>query len=138
MAGKGESWQLALNFRRAELGGGQTKIEKADSVVWALVKAQPPAYWVPLLKLRGPRSAVVDNENVVTVIDGETRKPVQGATVKEIQEGGTGTWTTDGHGQAKITFATAGLKKLKAEDEGKYVRSNALIVTAWDLGRKAL
>ena len=129
VAGEGEYWQLALNFKLAKLGGSQTRVEKADSVVWALIKVQQaPANGLPLLKLKGPRSAGVDKKIVVTVIDGETRQAVQGATVKEIQSGGTGTWITDYQGQAKITFASPGEKKLKAEHEGKYVRSNELTV----------
>jgi hypothetical protein len=129
-ARQGEYWQLALNFRRATLGGSQTRVLKADSVVWALIKEQQaPANGLPLLKLKGPRSSGVGKEIVVIVIDGETRQAVQGATVKEIQAGGTGAWTTDYQGQAKIKFATEGAKELKAGHEGKYVRSNALSVT---------
>lgn len=130
-AEEGEYWQLALNFRRADLGGSQMRVQTADSVVWALIRLQQaPANGLPLLKLKGPRSALVNKEFLVTVIIGETRQAVQGATVKEIQAGGTGTWTTDYQGQAKISFAIAGVKMLKAEHEGKYVRSNALTVTA--------
>ena len=128
MAQEGEYWQLALNFRRADLGGGQMKIQKADSVVWALIKLQEaPANGLPLLKLKGPRSVVVNVEILVRVIDGETRQGVQGATVKEL--GGTGAWISDYKGQAKVTFATSGEKWLKAEHDGKYVRSNVLKVT---------
>lgn len=128
-AGKGEYWQLALNFRRADLGGSQTRVQTADSVVWALIRVQQaPANGLPLLKLKGPRFAVAKKEILVTVIIGETRQAVEGATVKEIQAGGTGTWTTDYQGQAKITFVDAGEKKLKAEQDGKYVRSNALTI----------
>jgi hypothetical protein len=98
-------------------------------VVWALIRVQQaPANGLPLLKLKGPRFAVAKKEILVTVIIGETRQAVEGATVKEIQAGGTGTWTTDYQGQAKITFVDAGEKKLKAEQDGKYVRSNALTI----------
>ena len=128
MARQGEYWQLALNFRRADLGGSQMKIQKADSVVWALITLQQaPANGLPLLKLKGPRSAVVNVEILVTVIDGETRKGVEGATVREL--GGRGSWISDYQGQARVTFATPGEKRLKAEHDGKYVRSNMLRVT---------
>jgi len=128
-AGDDEYWQLALNFRRATLGGGQTKVEKADSVVWALIEnQQAPANGLPLLKLKGCQSATTNTDLVVTVIDGETRQPVQGATVKEIQTGGTGSWLTKNDGRATVKFTGMGMKVLKAEHVGKYVRSNALTV----------
>jgi len=129
-AGNEEYWQLALNFRHATLGGGQTKVEKADSVVWALIGLQQaPANGLPLLKLKGRRSAPTNTDIVVTVIIGDTRQAVQGATVREIQTGGTGTWDTNFQGQATVRFTTTGTKTLKAEHVGKYVRSNALTVT---------
>lgn len=125
----GEYWQLALNFRRATLGGSQTKIEKADSVVWALINAQQaPANGLPLLKLKGRRSVPINTNITVIVIDGETRQAVQGATVKEIQSDGTGTWITNYEGKATVKFTSTGTKMLKAEHVGKYVRSNVLQV----------
>jgi len=36
-AARGEFWQLSLNFRRANLGGGQMRITTGDNVLWALI-----------------------------------------------------------------------------------------------------
>jgi hypothetical protein len=120
-----EYWHLALNFKTANLGGGQMKVQSADSVVWALVSLNGSA---GLLKLKGPRSASVNTEIIVTVIDGDSRQPVSEATVKEID--GSQTWTTGSNGEATIRFTSAGEKRLKAERlRGRYVRSNALTVT---------
>ncbi|KDR74859.1 hypothetical protein GALMADRAFT_280195 [Galerina marginata CBS 339.88] len=128
-AGTNEYWQLAVNFKRATLGGGQTRIQTADSVVWALIPVQQaPANGLPLLKLKGPRSAKANVEFQVTVIDGETRQAVEGATVKD--GGGQLSWKTDYQGVAKIKYPAPDTnpKTLKAEHKDKYVRSNALKV----------
>jgi hypothetical protein len=121
-AAAGEFWQLALNFRRADVGGGQLRVTTGDSVLWALVTAQQPL--VPL-RLKGPRYVKAHTKFTVTVLDGETRKPVPSATVGP--DGG----TTDIHGQVVITSGAVPTSQiLRADFPGRYVRSNVLTVTA--------
>ena len=118
-AGSGEFWQLALNFSPANVGGGQLRVTTGDSVVWALVKGETS---VPLLRLNGPLFFEANKIFKVTVSDGETRKPVQGATVDGK--------TTDKNGQVEIASGAPGNRQeLRANFPGKYVRSNPLIVT---------
>ena len=95
------------------------RVTTGDSVLWALInfKKNPGV----ALRLKGPRFATVNKSFKVTVIDGETRKPVEGATV--------GSQKTDKNGEAVITFKTSGKEHLKAEYPDKYVRSNGLTVT---------
>lgn len=122
-AGSGEYWQLALNFRRANLGGGQLEIKAGDNVLWALIKPEPSYNSLAPLKLTGPRSAKVNVEFMVTVLDGETRKPVAGAIITP------GEQKTDSQGQAKVKYNVAQIYTLKANYDGHYVRSDALNVT---------
>ncbi|KAF8221262.1 hypothetical protein L208DRAFT_1329097 [Tricholoma matsutake] len=122
-AGSGEYWQLALNFRRANLGGGQLEIKAGDNVLWALIKPEPSYNSLAPLKLNGPRSAKVNVEFIVTVLDGETRKPVAGAIITP------GEQKTDSQGQAKVKYNAAQIYTLKANYDGHYVRSDALNVT---------
>jgi len=116
-AGRNEFWQLALNFRRSNLGGGQMRIASGDSVLWALIPVSDTGS-VPL-RLKGPRSARANESFTVTVLNGETRGGVQGATV--------GGQTTNAHGQATLTYP-AGTQRLQASHTGSYVRSNVLQV----------
>ena len=114
-------WQLALNFKRADVGGGQLRVTTGDSVLWALV-GNGYQTLVPL-RLKGPPSARVNTVFKVTVLDGETRKPVPLVTVTP------GGGTTGFDGQAEIRITTVGTHRLKADAPGIYVRSNVLIVT---------
>ena len=115
----GEFWQLALNFRLANVGGGQLRVTTGDSVLWALVAGQN--LLVPL-RLNGPLYFEANKIFKVTVSDGETGKPVQGATVDGK--------TTDKNGQVEIASGASGNRQeLRANFPGKYVRSNVLIVT---------
>jgi hypothetical protein len=70
-ASRNEFWQLALNFKRANLGGGQMRITTGDNVLWALIPAGPRG--LAPLRLKGPRSVRAYTAFRVTVIDGETR-----------------------------------------------------------------
>jgi len=118
-AGRGEFWQLALNFRRANLGGGQMRIRTGDSVLWALIKSGSRGS-APL-KLKGPRSIRANTAFTVTVTDGETHGAVEGATV--------GGRPTDRNGQVKITSGQSGeTHRLQADYQNRYVRSNVLMV----------
>jgi Domain of unknown function (DUF4430) len=114
-----EYWQLALNYKPATVGGGQLLIKDGDSVLWALVSGSSKC-----LKLKGPRTAKVNVELTITVIDGDSRSPIEGASV--------GGKTTDQYGQANVKFSSAGTQTLKATFDG-FVRSDVLTinVTTW-------
>jgi len=119
-AGRGEFWQLALNFKRANLGGGQMRVTTGDSVLWALIKAESRGS-APL-RLKGPQSVKAYTAIRVNVTDGETRRAVEGATV--------GGRSTDRNGQVEIEAGPAGeTHRLQADYQNRYVRSNVLIVT---------
>ncbi|KAF8957466.1 hypothetical protein BDZ97DRAFT_1669955 [Flammula alnicola] len=109
-------WQLALNFTRADRGGGQLQIRNGDSVLWALVSTTVDK---SPLKLKGPRSAVLNTAFTVTVINGENRQPISGATVSGS--------TTNNNGEATITLTTVGTHTLKAQ-HANHARSNELRV----------
>jgi hypothetical protein len=119
-AGRGEFWQLALNFRRTNLGGGQMRITTGDSVLWALIKSGSRG--LAPLRLKGPRSIRANTTFAVTVTDGETQGAVEGAIV--------GGRPTDRNGQVKITSGQPDeTHRLQADYQNRYVRSNVLIVT---------
>jgi hypothetical protein len=96
------------------VGGGQLLIKEGDSVLWALVSGSSKC-----LKLQGPRAAKVKETLTVTVIDGETRDWIEGATVGETK--------TNQYGQATVTFGSAGSYDLKATRDG-FVRSDVLTI----------
>ena len=126
-AGSGESWQLALNFKPADVtvrGPGQLRVTTGDSVLWALVTAGRPV--VPL-RLKGPPSARLNTAFTVFVLNGETRAPVPSVNVHANRGGGS--WQTNDRGQATITLRAAGDYELRADSPGSYVRSNVLKVT---------
>ena len=116
-------WQLALNFKRADVGGGQLRVTTGDSVLWALVGNGYQT--LGPLRLKGPPSAKVNTAFKVTVLDGETRKPVPLVTVSP----GGGTRRTDINGEVEIILETTAIHLLRADAPGVYVRSNVLRVT---------
>jgi hypothetical protein len=73
----------------------------------------------PLLRLSGPASATTGVAVTLRVIDQKSGAPVAGA--------GVGGATTDAAGNASVTFAQAGVQRLKATKAGA-IRSNALVV----------
>ena len=95
------------------------RVTTGDSVLWALInfKKNPGV----ALRLKGPLFATVNKPFKVTVIDGETHEPVEGATV--------GSQTTDNKGEAVIMYTSTGGQYLKADYPDKYVRSNELTIT---------
>ena len=118
-AEKDEFWQLVFNFKRADVGGGQLRVTTGDSVLWALVNGYQTL--VPL-RLKGPASVKINTKFKVTVLDGETRKPVPLVPV------GPSGGRTDINGQVEIEYDTPGHRKLRADVPGIYVRSNVLVV----------
>jgi hypothetical protein len=110
-------WGYALNFVPSQLGGCQQQVHAGDEVLFGydfFSKANR-------LRLAGPASATVGGSVSVTVTDGTTGSPVRGATV-----GGT---ATRADGEARLSFDSPGLKRLKAERPDS-IRSNALVVCA--------
>jgi 5-hydroxyisourate hydrolase-like protein (transthyretin family) len=115
------------------VGGGQLRVTTGDSVLWALVKGYQPL--VPL-RLKGPQKIVAASvpRFKVTVLDGETRKPIPLVTVggkKTIngQEQTVAEKKTNIDGQVEIESGAAGTFELKAYAADVYVRSNVLKVT---------
>src|SRR4051794_6333293 len=109
-------WGLARNFQETQLGGCETPVNPGDEVLWAFDLFSKHH----LLQLTGPASATVGTPTTVHVVDGQNGAPMAGASV-----GGT---TTDAAGNAQVTFAQAGVQRLKAEAPDS-VRSNQLLVS---------
>ena len=81
--GQGRSWRILLNNHFIQLGGSQQQIKKGDTVLWAYTNLVNPV----ILKLKGPRTAKVNTQVAVTVIDAISRNPIEGATVKVVAGG---------------------------------------------------
>jgi Domain of unknown function (DUF4430) len=135
-------WSLWVNFKYANVGGGQLQIKKGDSVLWALI---PQAFigpgietsWstreslilaaVPVsipLKLKGPRIVPPNVEFVVTVINGSDRSPVRHAIVRyRAMES-----MTDKYGMARVTLPVGNHTLIARRDDD--IASNALEINA--------
>lgn len=110
-----EFWRLFLNFKDTK-GGCQQEVKSTDKILWAFNGFNKKYF----LSLSGPETAQVNQPITVTVIDGVSNVPIQGASV--------GGRLTDADGHATLTFNTVGVHVLKAEREDS-IRSNALKVT---------
>jgi hypothetical protein len=122
----GPFWGYALNFVPSQIGGCQQRVQQGDEVLFGydfFSKAH-------LLRLDGPARAVTGQPFAVTVMDGQSGAPLDGATVA----GAAG--PTDAAGQTTITAATAGLVSLKAE-RADSLRSNAVLVCVSATGTEA-
>lgn len=71
------------------------------------------------LKASAPSTAQRNKPVVISVVDGSTGAPIQGATVDGV--------LTDANGHASVTFTTAGQKTFKATLPGS-LRSNAVTI----------
>ena len=110
-----EFWSLFVDRRSSDLGGCQRRVAAGEEVLWARISfTGPPA---PALELRGPGTARTAAPLNVQVVDGASGAPQSGATVNGSP--------TDTDGVATLSFADAGVYRLKAEKPGA-VRSNAL------------
>ena len=118
------SWGVALNFHLTSVGGCQIALGTGDDVLWAYDVFNK----THLLQLSGPTTATAGTPVTVTVVDGQNGAPVAGATV--------GGATTDTAGNARVTFAQAGVQRLKAEAPSS-VRSNALVISVAAPGQVA-
>jgi hypothetical protein len=108
-------WGVLDNYKFTPVSGCQAEVKDGDQVLWAYDAFNK----VHFLELTGPSTATANVPFTVTVTDGSTGQPVQGATV--------GGQTTGSDGKATLTIATPGTVSLKAEAPAS-VRSNALAV----------
>jgi hypothetical protein len=106
-------WGYAVNFEFASVGGCQMKVNQGDEVLW-IFDAFNKSH---VLKLTGPGAATTGAPVTVQVTDGQDGPPQSGATVGGAQTGS--------DGKATLSFAEAGVYKLKAERSDS-VRSNTL------------
>ena len=113
---RGRYWGQVLNFQDTQVGGCQQQLKAGDRVLVAF-----NSYGHPKLRLKGPRQATAGKEFQVTVVDGQTGKPYEGATVRRN--------LTDANGHVKVMLPRVGTYRFKARDFGA-VRSNALVVHA--------
>jgi len=114
-----EFWSLFIDRKTSDLGGCQKRVAAGQEVLWARVSFTGPTM-IPL-ELRGPGVATTGQPVNVQVVDGESGAPQAGATVQGS--------ATGSDGVATVTFADAGVYRLKAEKPGA-IRSNALVVCA--------
>jgi hypothetical protein len=110
----GKYWGQALNYQDTQLGGCQIQVHRGDDVLVAL-----NSYGHPKLRLKGPHQATEDRPFRVTVIDGGTRKPFEGARVRGK--------ATDAKGHVMVTLGKTHVYRLKATSKGA-IRSRALTV----------
>jgi hypothetical protein len=110
-------WGAWLDYKSLDSGGCQHKVTDGQDILWAF-DAFEKKY---LLKLAAPSEfALVGELYAVTVTDGSTGTPIEGAIVDGV--------TTDRDGVARITFMSPGVNTLKAEAPDS-LRSNAIRVT---------
>lgn len=114
-------WGYALNFVPTQVGGCQQQVAAGDDVIFGydfFNKAH-------LLKLSGPARAATGETVTVTVTDGQSGAPLDGAAV--------GGQTTGADGTAAVSFASPGVHTLKAE-RADSLRSNGVQVCVYEPG----
>ena len=110
-----EFWGILLNFEFTPVGGCQQEVKHNDEILFAFNAFNANFF----LKLEGPSTAHRGVPVVLTVTDGQTGKPVPGATV----DGS----TTDASGHVSVTFPHFGVQELKAT-KADAIRSNQLSI----------
>ena len=103
-------WGQVLNYKDTQVGGCQQQIKASDQVLVAF-----NSFGRPKLKLTAPRQATVGKPVQLTVTDGETGKPFQGALVRGK--------TTGPRGHVVVTFFKRGTRRFKARSKDA-IRSN--------------
>jgi hypothetical protein len=106
-------WGFAVNFQFGQVGGCQTRVNNGDEVLW-IFDAFSKTH---VLKLTGPAAATTGSPVTVTAINADDGTAAAGATVNGA--------TTGADGKATLSFADAGVYKLKA-DRADSVRSNSI------------
>jgi hypothetical protein len=104
-------WGVGVNFALSQSGGCQTQVRQGDEVLWIFDAFNKTHF----LKLAGPGAATTGAPVTVTVTDG-SGTPLAGAAVGGAQTGS--------DGKATLSFAEAGVYRLKA-DRADSVRSNS-------------
>jgi hypothetical protein len=107
-------WYFAVNYKLGQAGGCQTRVNQGDEVLW-IFDAFSKAH---ILKLAGPGAATTGAPVTVSVTDGGGA-PIPDATVAGARTGA--------DGKATLSFAEAGVYRLKAE-RADSVRSNSISV----------
>jgi hypothetical protein len=106
-------WGYLVNFAFPSVGGCQRKVNQGDEVVWVFDAFSKTS----ALKLVAPESATTGAPVTVQVVDGADGSPEAGAIVNGS--------ATGADGRATLSFAAAGIYRLKAE-RADAVRSNAV------------
>ena len=109
-------WGYALNYKFPDVGGCQQRVATADQLLFTF-----DSFGKPLLNLEGPARAEAGQEATVTVTDGTTGQPLEGATIAGVP-GASGA-----DGRLQVPLEAEGIRTLKAERAGS-VRSNTLEV----------
>jgi hypothetical protein len=109
-------WGYALNYQFPSVGGCQQRVGAGDQVLFTF-----DSFGKPLLKLEGPARVEAGRSAAVTVTDGTTGQPLEGATIAGVP-GATGP-----DGRLDVSFEAEGIRSLKA-DRAASVRSNTLEV----------
>ena len=118
-------WGYARNYQYPEVGGCQQRVEAGDEVLYTF-----DSFGKPLLRLEGPRRAVVGQSVALSVTDGTTGQPLDGATISGMPG------TTGADGRLAVSFGSDGVQRLKAGRDGA-VRSNSIEVCVEQPGTNA-
>lgn len=111
-----EFWGLLVNYQFTSVSGCQAEVQPGDQILWAFDAFNKNAF----LKVEPHAIAAKKGETkTVTITDGQTGAPVQGALIDGV--------TTDANGKAVLTFPKRGVFKYKAT-KSDAIRSNALVV----------
>ena len=94
-----------------------------DNILWAFVVQHVNEY-TPL-KLEGPTTAIVNKPVTLTVTNGTSGTPIQGAEVAH--------QTSDAAGHVTLTFNETGLQSVKAQ-KADAIRSNRLDIQVKSAG----
>jgi hypothetical protein len=108
-------WGLLKNYKFTPGSGCMSEVKSGDQILWAYDAFNKNHF----LQLTGPATATTNVPFTVTVTDGSTGQPVQGATV--------GGQTTGADGTASLTVPGPGMDSFKATAPAS-LRSNALTV----------
>jgi len=110
-----EFWGILLNYEFTPVGGCQQEVKRNDEVLFAFNAFNANAF----LKLTGPSTAHKGQPVTLTVTDGQTTKPVAGATVNG--------QTSNASGQVTVTFTQDGRQTVKAT-KSNAIRSNKITI----------
>ena len=112
-------WGILVNFEFTSVGGCRQEVNANDDILFAFDAFNANAF----LKLTGPGTAIVNQPTFFTVTDGQTGKPVAGATL-DVGPGASAAGTSDSNGQVSAIFmAVNTLHQVKASKPGS-IRSN--------------